>query len=164
MPWRTWQSTPALSPGEAHGQRHLAGCSPQGHEELGMTACTQALIYNTAWVSRVQRSVSTSAHPTVSSPPRIQLPSFTEQWLLHPPCSWPPSTSPLPLSSNQFSVLCIYMLVFGLFMYFFFLFYISPLGESQGVCLPPSDLCHLANTLLVHPCCCIWQDPIFLYV
>ena len=89
--------------------------------ESDMTAYTHAVIYNTAGVSRVPRSVSTSAHPIASSPPRIQLPSITKQRSLHPPCSWPPSTSPLPLSSNQFSVLCIYMLVFGLFMYFLFL-------------------------------------------
>ena len=30
-PWRrAWQPTPAFSPGESHGQRSLAGSSPQG--------------------------------------------------------------------------------------------------------------------------------------
>ena len=29
MPWRrAWQPTPEFLPGEAHGQRSLAGCSP----------------------------------------------------------------------------------------------------------------------------------------
>ena len=31
IPWRrTWQPTPVLLPGESHGQRSLAGCSPPG--------------------------------------------------------------------------------------------------------------------------------------
>ena len=38
MPWRRkWQPTPVFLPGESHGQRTLAGCSPWGHKELVMT-------------------------------------------------------------------------------------------------------------------------------
>ena len=38
MHWRRkWQPTPVFLPGEAHGQRSLAGYSPCGHEELDMT-------------------------------------------------------------------------------------------------------------------------------
>ena len=38
MPWRSvWQPTPVFSPGESHGQRRLAGYSPQGRKELDMT-------------------------------------------------------------------------------------------------------------------------------
>ena len=34
MPWRRqWQPTPVFLPGKFHGQRRLAGCSPQGHKE-----------------------------------------------------------------------------------------------------------------------------------
>ena len=37
-PWRRkWQPTPVFLPGEAHGQRRLAGYSPQGRKELDMT-------------------------------------------------------------------------------------------------------------------------------
>ena len=37
-PWRTaWQLTPVFLPGESHGQRSLAGYSPQGHKESDMT-------------------------------------------------------------------------------------------------------------------------------
>ena len=33
MPWRrAWQPTPVFLPGESHGQRSLAGSSPQGHK------------------------------------------------------------------------------------------------------------------------------------
>ena len=33
MPWRRkWQPTPVFLPGESHGQRSLAGCSPGGHK------------------------------------------------------------------------------------------------------------------------------------
>ena len=38
IPWRkAWQPTPVFLPGESHGQRSLAGCSPWGHKELDMT-------------------------------------------------------------------------------------------------------------------------------
>ena len=34
IPWRrAWQPTSALLPGESHGQRSLAGCSPRGRAE-----------------------------------------------------------------------------------------------------------------------------------
>ena len=32
-----WQSTPVFSPGKFHGQRTLAGYSPWGHKESGIT-------------------------------------------------------------------------------------------------------------------------------
>ena len=34
---RRWQPTPVLLPGKAHGRRSLAGCSPWGRKESGMT-------------------------------------------------------------------------------------------------------------------------------
>ena len=34
---RTWQPTPVFLPGESHGQRSLAGCSPWGHKESDTT-------------------------------------------------------------------------------------------------------------------------------
>ena len=37
---RAWQPTPVLLPGEYHGQRNLAGYSPQGHKEWDMTEVT----------------------------------------------------------------------------------------------------------------------------
>ena len=37
-PWRrTWQPSPVLLPGESHGERSLAGYSPWGRTETGMT-------------------------------------------------------------------------------------------------------------------------------
>ena len=37
IPWRrTWLPTPVFLSGESHGQRILAGYSPQGHKEPGM--------------------------------------------------------------------------------------------------------------------------------
>jgi len=32
-----WQPTPVFLPGESHGQRSLAGCSPWGRKESDMT-------------------------------------------------------------------------------------------------------------------------------
>ena len=38
MPWRReWQPTPVFLPGESHGQRSLAGYSPQDNKESGTT-------------------------------------------------------------------------------------------------------------------------------
>ena len=53
MPWRrAGQPTPVFLPGESHGQRSLAGCSPWRHKEQDMTEVTQhahihAYIYHT---------------------------------------------------------------------------------------------------------------------
>ena len=42
IPWcRAWQPTPVFLPGEFHGQRSLAGYSPQGHKELDTTVATE---------------------------------------------------------------------------------------------------------------------------
>ena len=35
-----WQPTPVFFPGESHGQRSLAGYSPQGHRESDTTEAT----------------------------------------------------------------------------------------------------------------------------
>ena len=38
IPWRSkWQPTPVFLPGEFHGQKSMAGYSPQGHKELDTT-------------------------------------------------------------------------------------------------------------------------------
>ena len=38
VPWRrAWQPTPVFLPGGSHGQRSLAGYSPQGHKESDTT-------------------------------------------------------------------------------------------------------------------------------
>ena len=39
---RAWQPAPVLLPGESHGQRSLAGCSPQGCTESDMTEVTNS--------------------------------------------------------------------------------------------------------------------------
>ena len=37
VPWRgAWQPTPIFLPGESHGQRSLAGCSPCGRLKVDM--------------------------------------------------------------------------------------------------------------------------------
>ena len=41
IPWRrAWQPTSVFLPGESHGQRSLAGCSPWGCKESDMTEVT----------------------------------------------------------------------------------------------------------------------------
>ena len=40
-PWSgAWQPTPVFLPGEAHGQRSLAGYGPWGHNELDTSEAT----------------------------------------------------------------------------------------------------------------------------
>ena len=48
IPWgrkiiwrRAWQPTPVFLPGESHGQRSLAGHSPQSHKESDVTEATE---------------------------------------------------------------------------------------------------------------------------
>ena len=48
IPWsRKWQPAPVFLPGRFHGQRNLAGYSPQGHKESDMTEYTHAGMINT---------------------------------------------------------------------------------------------------------------------
>ena len=55
FPWRrAWKPTPIFLPGESHGQRRLAGCSPWGHKESDTTkqltcSLTGAPIFVWAW-------------------------------------------------------------------------------------------------------------------
>ena len=42
--WRTkWLPTPVFLPGKSHGQRSLAGYSPQGHKELDVTVFSNTI-------------------------------------------------------------------------------------------------------------------------
>ena len=42
IPWRRkWQPTPVFLPGKFHGQRSLAGYSPQGHKRVGHDLVTE---------------------------------------------------------------------------------------------------------------------------
>ena len=46
MPWRReWQPTAVFLPGECHGQRGLAGCSPRGHRESDTTEQLTLLLH-----------------------------------------------------------------------------------------------------------------------
>ena len=46
---RAWQPIPVLLPGEFHGQRRLAGCSPWGCKELDTTEVTQHVLFTLLW-------------------------------------------------------------------------------------------------------------------
>ena len=50
IPWRrTWQPTPVFLPGESHGQRSLAGYSPQDQKELDMEKAMAPHSSTLAW-------------------------------------------------------------------------------------------------------------------
>ena len=67
-------STPAFLPGEFHGQRSLAGYSPQGHKELDTSEQLTVLHFNSTWVQNESLTVyfrlSTPAKfcPQISNP------------------------------------------------------------------------------------------------
>ena len=54
IPWRrAWQPTPVCLPGESHGQRSLASCSPWGRKESDTTevtwhSCTGSIVHDVA--------------------------------------------------------------------------------------------------------------------
>ena len=59
IPWRRkWQPIPVFLPGESHGQRSLAGYSPQGHKESGMT---ERLHFTSSSVSITHTHIHTSS-------------------------------------------------------------------------------------------------------
>ena len=58
IPWkREWQPNPVFLPGEFHGQRSLAGYSPWGYMESGMTE--QLTLSSTLWTLWERERVGT---------------------------------------------------------------------------------------------------------
>ena len=61
IPWRKWQATPVVFPGEFHGQRSLVDYSPWGHKELSQISVVSRREENTfctpyvdaSWVQHV---------------------------------------------------------------------------------------------------------------
>ena len=50
IPWsRKWQPTPVFLPEKFHGQRSLAGYTPQGHKESDMTEMIQHALIQCPW-------------------------------------------------------------------------------------------------------------------
>ena len=62
---RAWLSTPVFLPGEFHGLRILAGCSPQGHKELDTTEWLMLSLFSLSLPVFLSSSNSVS-HPVVS--------------------------------------------------------------------------------------------------
>ena len=65
---REWQPTSVFLPGESHGQRSLAGYSPQGHKESDMTEQLSTAQEN---MQLVERGKCIWEHP-----------SYLQQWLV----------------------------------------------------------------------------------
>ena len=60
---RKWQPIPVLPPGEFHGQRKLAGCSPWGHTTVWLEKKVCALTMTTADMLGVGRGRETTKYP-----------------------------------------------------------------------------------------------------
>ena len=85
IPWRrAWQPTPVLLPGEAHGQRSLAGFSPQGCNELDTTEQLGGLSLQERPTSLPSSCSAPFLIPSPGTPP--WLPS---RFLLPPPNLYP---------------------------------------------------------------------------
>ena len=60
IPWRRkWQLTPVFLPGESHGQRSLAGCSPWGHklDVFVVQSLSCFWLFVTPWTAAQQTSL-----------------------------------------------------------------------------------------------------------
>ena len=67
IPWRrAWQATSVFLPGESHGQRSLAGCSPWGRKESDTTEHLSTVRPIPASVSR-----ELSSHSLLLFPPQL---------------------------------------------------------------------------------------------
>ena len=55
---RAWQPSPVFLPGESHGQRSLAGYSPQGHKESDTTEATTHARVHTLLASQLPTSLN----------------------------------------------------------------------------------------------------------
>ena len=125
IPWRRkWQPTLAFLPGKSHGQRSLAGYSPQGHKRVGhdlvikqqhnnkifALKCCASFCCRARWIS--YQSVSQFSHsvmskslqphelqharpPCPSPTPRVHSNSRPSGWWCHPAIS----SSVVPFSS-----------------------------------------------------------------
>ena len=64
IPWRKWQPTAVLLPGESYGQRSLAGHSSWGHNELDLTEHTRSpvIVYTRSLVMCIHMYVSISPY------------------------------------------------------------------------------------------------------
>ena len=86
IPWRSiWHPTPVFLPGESHGRRSLAGCSPLGCKESDTTEATQHTythLQTDNQFSSVAQSYPTLCDPMNRSTPGLpvhhQLPEFTQ--------------------------------------------------------------------------------------
>ena len=59
----TWQPAPVFLPGESHGRRSLAGCSPWGSQRVGHDSVTKTTTNIKHYVSfRVQPTDSILVH------------------------------------------------------------------------------------------------------
>ena len=72
IPWRrAWQPTPVFLPGESHGQRNLAGCSPVGCKELDKTeVISQTHVHTYNW-SDYTHTYHTTPHTHTPLPPPL---------------------------------------------------------------------------------------------
>ena len=63
IPWRRkWQPTPVSSPGKAHGQKSLVGCSPWGRKESGTTGRLTLTYLQSIWIKFTQRCIRHSTN------------------------------------------------------------------------------------------------------
>ena len=83
IPWNgKWQPTSVFLPGESHGQKSLAGYSPQGCTELDMTEAAlhleKDLLLFIAAAAKSLQSCLTLCDPIDSSPPGSPVPGILQ--------------------------------------------------------------------------------------
>ena len=85
MPWRrAWQPTLVFLPGESHGQRSLASCSPWGCKESDMTEqLNTATFLNLSETPAAKQCCHRIGFLNVSTLPPSVGEGFIPCWLLH---------------------------------------------------------------------------------
>ena len=114
-PWRKeWQPTPVSLPGESHGQRNLAGCSPRGHrvrhDWVTEHACMHHLLKNFFYFYTIFNGYFPYCF-TIQFFQNIRcVVQYILEPILYPRVCASHSSTPilaLPASGNQLLVLCI---------------------------------------------------------
>ena len=167
-----------------------SGRSPGGHGSQLQHSCLENPMDRVTWQAAVHRVTKSQTRLHAHTQWFITLHEFHvyhvlflllhtlqqahhQEYSFHPSLSRDPFTHLAPgrpllrpflslVTSSLSSVSTCLCLVCS-FIFCFFLFYIPPLGESQGIRLSPPDLFHLANTLVVHLSLCVTFHSVHIY-
>ena len=95
-----WRPTPVFLPGESHGQRSLAGCSPWGHKGSDTTAANRACTHGDTEARKEQLGTAQPG-PAGSSQKPVILPHFRSHLHQHAGTQAPSLRLPEQMQSSS---------------------------------------------------------------